>query len=557
MTTSTTESDSCAGASSRRPRLRLLSADSAALGGRLREALAGWFAGIDCASAADELAYSAGTPLEPCVVVADFRGGWGGGDFGDEELRLLGRVQARLPEASVVLLAPPLSQRVQRLVQQSGVRHLFNEPIDWEILAGHLREIAQRIAEAGGESRQRDAGLLEICQAMGSTLDQDSLLDKILRLMISDLMAHQGSILLFDRETDQLRMIASRGLPEEVARLGYMPRKGSIAEWVIDHDEPLLLHEKVREGETRFSSVAAARQIASSMCVPLRAKGAVQGTININRLAPSPHFTKDDLDRATILATQAAISIENSRLYEANLQAERLATVGQTVAGISHSMKSIVTSLRGGISICEQAQKMRNWDLLDKGWGLVQRNFQRISTMAMEMLEFSKYQREPIKKRFSLEPLAVEVFATASARAADKKIALSHAIGADAKTIEADQDQIFQGMLNLVENAIDAIPAEGAIRVSSRRVAAGGEERIPIALGERGGAVFIEIADNGPGIDPENQKKIFEPFFSTKGSKGTGLGLAVTNKMIQEHGGRIVLESAVGQGTKFTIVLPD
>ncbi|MCX7011618.1 MAG: ATP-binding protein [Candidatus Sumerlaeota bacterium] len=540
--------------SDNRPRLYLFSARSRNLIEAFSGRLSQWYSAQSVASQIEELTTPAEMALTSSVVLADF-GGDPVREFGESDLLTIGRIQARLPQAVLALITPPTSPRMRQLIQRSGVRHVYSEPIDWEVVAAHLREIAARLTEREGASQRDLSTLMEICLAMGSMLELDPLLEKILDLMIADLMAHQASILLFDRDTDRLQMLAARGLPEEITKKGYIPRKGSIAEWVIDNDQPLLLHERV--DDTRFSAIGDRHALVSSMCIPLRARGMVQGTINLNRLTPAPRFRQQDLRTATILAAQAAISIENARLYEANLQAARLATVGQTVAGVAHSMKSIVTSLRGGISICEKAREMRDWDLTDKGWGLVKRNFQRLSAMALDMLDYSKREREPVRSRFEIEPVIVEAINTVASRAQTKNAVLAHSVTPKGLLLSADPEQIFRALLNLVENAVDALDNEGRVEVRARQVAANSGEMIPISLDDSQGALFIDIEDTGSGIAPEDLDKVFAPFYSTKGSKGTGLGLAVTNKTFQEHGGRMLVESTVGKGTKFTVVLPN
>ncbi len=537
------------------PRLLILSLEGNAIVQKLGRGALSCYAEPDFPEGIDDLTAPLDDPMAPTVVLVDFRTD-PDQTFCGEDLRRLGRIQTRLPQAVVVLLTSSGGAQIRQLAAKTGVRHMYSAPVDWEVLGSHLKGIAQRLSKRSGVVGVADSNLLEVCLAIGSTLELEPLLDKIMGLMIADLMAHQGSILLFDRETDQLKMLASRGLPPHITKNGYIPRKGSIAEYVIEHNEPLMLNDTV--DDARFSSVDGRSEIVSSMCVPLRAKGAVQGTINLNRLAPAEPFGESHKEAAMILATQAAISIENARLYEANLQAERLATVGQTVAGVSHSMKSIITSLRGGVTICEEARTDRDWDTMDKGWGLVMRNMQRLSSMAMEMLDYSKENRETVKEEFEVEPVIRETFATVGSKAEIKNVELSSSIDIGAETLCGDQDQTFRAVLNLVENAIDAIDADsgGTVDVSVHMVKPGNGHAIPIDIGQSLGAVFIEVTDNGPGISDENKAKIFAPFFSTKGSKGTGLGLASTQKIIREHGGEIILESEPGAGAKFTIVLP-
>ena len=398
--------------------------------------------------------------------------------------------------------------------------------------------------------------LFRIATAMGSTLDLDPLLKLILRLTMRELHAQRGSILLFDKDSDQLKMLAARGMPRKVVEKGYIPRKGSIAEWVIEHDKPILLGDVSHD--SRFTSIARERSLHSSMCVPLRAKGSVIGTINISRTRREP-FTEEDLDILVVLATHAAVSIENARLYEENLKAERLATVGRTVAGISHCTKNMLTGLKGGSKIIELGCKQRDWALIEQGYDISKRSTDRIELLVLDMLDYSK-ERTPTRAAIDLPRLVSEVFASLAHAAQESQVKLLSRLSAACACLYADSNQLYRALLNLVTNAIDAIresPNEGGeVEIVAERVE-GDSPVVRRCLREAAGEFdLIHVRDTGVGIPPEHMPNLFHPFFSSKGSKGTGLGLAVTRKIAREHGGDVLIESQVGRGTIFTLVLP-
>lgn len=399
--------------------------------------------------------------------------------------------------------------------------------------------------------------LFRICMAMGSTLELDKLLTLILQLTMKELRAQQGSILLLDAEHDQLKMLASRGMPREITRRGYIPRKGSIAEWVIENDKPLLLND-VQKDDKRFTSIVKGRPIYSSMCVPLRAKDTVIGTINITRTRRA-QFGDVDLDALVVLATQAAVSIENARLFEENLQAERMATVGRTVAAISHCTKNMLTGLKGGAAVIEMGCKQEDWALVEQGWEMVKRNTDRVSLMVLDMLDYSK-ERVPTRVAVDLPRLIDEVFMTVTHAAQQAHVRLTSQVAPACRVVHADSNQVYRALLNLVTNAIDAIREtpveEGQVEIKAERVrakSAAGRRYLPQADGE---IDLIHVRDTGIGIAEEHMPSLFQPFFSSKGSKGTGLGLAVTRKIAREHGGDVVVESQRGKGCVFTVVLP-
>jgi len=294
------------------------------------------------------------------------------------------------------------------------------------------------------------------------------------------------------------------------------------------------------------------------MCVPLRAKGKIIGTINISRTRREP-FNDNDLEILVILATHAAVSIENARLYEENLRAERLAAVGQTVAGISHCTKNMLTGLKGGNKIVEMGCKQRDWGLVEQGWDIARRNTDRIELLVLDMLDYSK-ERTPSRTVVDLPRLVGDVFAGLAHAASQARVKLSSRLDPACATLFADSNQVYRALLNLVTNAIDAVRESpsggGEVEIIAERVGADSPV-VRRCLREADGQFdLVQVRDTGIGIPPEFMPNLFQPFFSSKGSKGTGLGLAVTRKMVREHGGDVGIESQVGKGTTFTLVLP-
>ncbi len=399
-----------------------------------------------------------------------------------------------------------------------------------------------------------NASLLSICQAMGSSLELTAVLDTILNLTLQEMQAQEGSILLFNQHQDRLEMLATQGLPDEIVRKGYIPRKGSIAEWVIQNNQPLILNEKAKN--KHYESIEDRRQIYSSMCVPLRVAGQVIGTINLNRTQQqSGLFAECDLDVMVILASQAAVAIENSRLHEAMLKSERLAAIGQTVAGISHCIKNVLTGVKGGLSLIDMAGQAEDWTLERQGLDILRRNLDRLSTIVLDMLDYSK-EREPQKNSIDLMSISDEVINTVKSVAENKHIDLYIKTVETGLMVNADGQQLYRCLLNLVHNALDATPPLGKVWISAERHSEASSLNRLCQPHQAQAAVVIRVGDTGPGISMEVRDQIFDPFFSTKGSKGTGLGLAVTRKIIQEHGGHIEIESRPEDPAVFAIYLP-
>jgi signal transduction histidine kinase len=403
-----------------------------------------------------------------------------------------------------------------------------------------------------------NASLLTISEAVGSSLDLKEVLYTILSVTLEEVHGQQGSILLFDEHQDRLEMLAAIGIPREIIEKGYIPRKGSVAEYVIEHNKPLIMNDNddESEGTLTYKRMDKVRLITSSMCVPLRANGKVLGTINLNRTDESfGQFQSSDLDMMSILASQAAIFIENSRLHETNLKSERFAAIGQTVAGVSHCVKNVLTGVKGGMSLIEMASGVKDWELLLKGQDILQRNLDRLGTLVLDMLDYSK-ERKAVKSPIQFKTLADEVIRSVECEARDNSVIMEMELDENAETVRADGQQLYRCLLNLVHNSLDVTPEGGKVLIRSEVSTSEGSLN-RLRHPERSEAAYvIRVGDGGPGIEEEQRRVIFEPFFSTKGSRGTGLGLAVTRKIIEEHGGHIEVETTSPDPAVFAIYLP-
>jgi signal transduction histidine kinase len=188
--------------------------------------------------------------------------------------------------------------------------------------------------------------------------------------------------------------------------------------------------------------------------------------------------------------------------------------------------------------------KEDNFELVRSGWNLVRKNQERIYTMVMDMLTVSK-DRQPDLQPLELNRVAKEVFQLMEASARARSVELILRLDKRMPPILADGEQIHRAALNLVSNAIDALEDRE-----------GGKVLIETRHDRNKGHAELIVGDNGPGIAPEMQERIFQVFVSTKGSRGTGLGLPVTRKILREHDGDVRLVSAVEKGSMFVLQLP-
>ncbi len=406
--------------------------------------------------------------------------------------------------------------------------------------------------------------LYETSRAIGQFSDLEDLLDRILNLVFTTLGADRACILL-DPQTDQLRP----GEPPDPTRL--VPRavknfanqassegkneallvSRTLLDHVLTRREGLLVNDTTMDSRFQQAQSIVANRVREILCVPMLGRHELVGVLYADRLAPEgaglpnpvPGFNMDHLRVAGAIAHQAALAVEESKHYEAMIQSERLAAVGQTMAGVSHHIKNILQGLKSGGEILSMGIGSRDWELVTQGWKIVERNQTRIYDLVMDMLGYSK-EREPVRLPCDLEKIAREIVELESSLAKERGIQLTLLSCLGMPMVEADAEEIHRALLNLVTNALDASQEAE-------------HPQVEVELGvESGGMAILFVRDNGMGISPGDTEAIFRPFFSTKGSRGTGLGLPLSRKILREHGGDLTVISELGRQTEFRIRLP-
>lgn len=234
---------------------------------------------------------------------------------------------------------------------------------------------------------------------------------------------------------------------------------------------------------------------------------------------------------------------EIKKLEQEKLDAERLAVVGQTVAGLAHGVKNILTGLEGGMYVFKSGLDKGEKNRIEQGWNMLERNIGKISTLTKNLLSFSKG-RLPSTEMLSPAEAVREVINLYRDTARQSGINIIEELE-EVAPAPFDPTDLHSCLANLISNAIDAC------LVSEKQGC-----KITVRCMERDGVIIFEVADTGCGMDYEIKKKAFTNFFTTKGSSGTGLGLLVTRKITQEHGGKIQFESTPSEGSLFRLLFP-
>ena len=251
---------------------------------------------------------------------------------------------------------------------------------------------------------------------------------------------------------------------------------------------------------------------------------------------------------------------EKAKLTEQLMKEKRLAVIGQTIAGISHSMKNLITVLQGGVDLLVKAIENHDWGATQKSQEMLNRCSRRLYMLLMNMLDYSK-SRGIVKEDVQMNSVFHEVIQMLEQCSRNEDIAFKYQIAPGAKIWRTDSERLFRALLNLGSNAMDAMPEGGLLRFRASVKKCNDKSlrkkgiQIPYLKGSEE-ILQLDVEDSGEGLDEKVAGNIFEPFYSTKGSGGTGLGLASVKQFIDDAGGAIHIDCGKEKGTTFSIFLP-
>ncbi|HOX40370.1 MAG TPA: ATP-binding protein [Candidatus Brocadiia bacterium] len=293
--------------------------------------------------------------------------------------------------------------------------------------------------------------------------------------------------------------------------------------------------------DPRFDYSQSLQQIGtkSVMCAPLKGRDRILGLLYLETIRDDSAFTPDDLQLLATVAADISLGLDNARLRSERLQMERLAAIGEAIAGMAHCVKNVLNTINCGAYIIDSGISKQDWDTVQKGWGLMGNSNNFLKKMVLDMLAYSK-PREPSYEDIDINAFCRDVCDSCNQLAEKNGVTLRYEPSGDVKAM-IDAVAMQRALYNLVSNAIEACKSGGEVK---------------LILDPDKDIFRIIVADTGCGMTSEVKKKLFQTFFSTKGSRGTGLGLPCVGKTVSEHQGRIEVESQVGVGTKFILTIP-
>lgn len=378
--------------------------------------------------------------------------------------------------------------------------------------------------------------LIDIARDLASTLDLDTLLYRIVRVAADLSHAEEASILLYDDVKKELRFQAATNLDNPAIRGLRVPVEQSVAGWIVTHCEPIIITD-VQNDERHFGHInkATALTTQSILGVPLIHKGEVVGVLEaINKRVGE--FDAEDQDLLLTLGTQAAVAIQNARLFAQS----------DLISEFVHELRTPLASLNTAAHLLHSPKI--NEDQKNSLVDAIQTETTRLSSLATSFLDIARLESGRTQfqlQQIDLAPLLEDCAHLMQTRAQELCLDLQVILPPETLTIQGDPDKIKQAVLNLVSNAIKYNRPNGKIILTAKN-----EKK----------DVTITVKDSGIGISEEHMAGLFTKFYRVPGSEqhaqGTGLGLSIVKRIIEGHGGEISVESVQGQGTIFTICLP-
>jgi signal transduction histidine kinase len=384
--------------------------------------------------------------------------------------------------------------------------------------------------------------LIEISQQLNSTLDLTSLLRHIVSAAVELTDSEAASILLLDDATGELRFEQASNMSPDMGGL-VVPLEGSIAGWVASHGEARVIQD-VRREPSFFPNIDQQLQFQTRnlLAVPMHTRGQgrnkVVGVLEAVNKKDDGRFTNEDIKTLTILAGQAAVAIENARLFQQS----------DFMSEMVHELRTPLLALKTSITLLSRPDipEERRADL----FSTMQGEAERLISLTNNYLDLARLEsgRTQLEIRtVELELVFRECLNIVQSQAQERGIQLSASSGG--LKVQADRGKLMQVLINLLSNAIKYNQDGGSVSMS----AVPGDPHDPPM-------VEIAVQDTGYGISKQNQRSLFTKFFrasNTSGTTtGTGLGLAIARHIVEGHGGTIWLSSEPGVGSTFYLTMP-
>jgi len=502
-------------------------------------------------------------------------------------LIVFGTTESRDPEVIKLLKPDQIDAAIERTMVSNEDSVILSEPEPRAAAVDHLRVIYQ------------------LTTLTTQAVDQQTLLSATMDLVFDEFKPERGFIMLLGGP--DLNSPTGQAAPDAPLRTAVVKYKSAPtdADDAKIHVSRTILQHAIKRGEgvlstnamhdPRFAKGDSVHRmfIRSAICSPIRFRDRTFGALYIDSSIANYTFTAEQLALMNAIGHHTGLALANAELNAGKLQSERLAAVGETVASLSHSIKNILQGLRGGADVVELGLKREDLKISRGGWAILKRNLDRIMSLTLNMLAYSR-QRVVEIELVKLGPLIEECAQLLEGQCVARQVAMIVDVDPEMPPIPGDPSLLHQALMNLMGNAVEAVePQTGAVTVRAvyhpaivgspasstasktnassspaakpipgalKKTFARSSSKSPPVIKPRPAMAEVLVIDNGPGVPDDKLPWIFQPFNTTKGLRGTGLGLAVTKRIAEEHGGRIEVDGKNGQspgkGSTFKLILP-
>jgi len=409
--------------------------------------------------------------------------------------------------------------------------------IIFQPLRDRIQDIIDTIFFRGKYDYQRT--IRDLSLAARSIAGIDQLLEKVIDSIIETLKVSSVSIYLLDKEDNQYILRRSAHAASFVFSID---AEHPLIKYICSKKEAILLEDIKNNSDPTFEFM---KKINAEIMLPIMSRQELIGIFCLGEKLSGESYGTDDIDLLSTLCNQMGISIENAMLYEDAMDAQnqmymsdKLATVGMLAASLAHEIKNPIAAIKGFTHVIDKAVDEKDEEVIKDFKSVVPRQLDRINEIVEKLLTLSRPQRLK-KERTDLNSILDEIIKLVQRQAMRQKVAIRKKF-TPVPYITADSGQLTQAFLNLTLNAIQSMPSGGSLQIMTY---------------SDNKSITIVIEDSGEGIPPDKIEHVFDPFYTTK-TTGSGLGLAVTKKIIQDRHGRIEVESKVGKGSKFIVELP-
>jgi PAS domain S-box-containing protein len=468
--------------------------------------------------------------------------GYGPGELVGELLGAILAGEVRQAEAALLAGSAPVELVARRkngdefplVVAAGGER-------GWVIVAARDLTEARR-EEAALRARARQQALVaELGRRALTGIDLDQLMGEAVSLLASDLGVEYANLLELLPDGSAVFRAGVGWRDGLVGGTTVEMASGTPAGQVVRAQVPVLIGDLRADGRFPAPSVAREHGVVSSLTVPLYGQARPLGVLGVHSARPRP-FPEADVHFVQAVANVVATAIERhrdeERLRERQMvRAEQMAAIGQVAAGVAHELRNPLTSIKGLVQVNLREAAARGLPAEDLR--VIEHEVRRMERTLQTFLDFARPPR-PDRRRLDLAEVVERVFALVGGRARKQAVALRFLRPDEPVGVDGDQDQLQQLVLNLVLNALDAMPHGGGVEV---------ELRPP-----RDGQVELLVRDTGPGIAPHILPKVFETFVSSK-ETGIGLGLPVSRRIAEDHGGSLAAYNLPAGGACFALRL--